>query len=164
VIFVIGVLKVKLLKLTCSQKETTGGNNMVLTENLLRQHHEILEIAQKICSYQTEQQVADNAFPISLLLGKLAGKISIHLSTEDKFVYPKLMQHQDITIQERSKRFADEMGDLAKTFENYKTRYLAATKISENASFFIGETKQIVAALSARVEKENNLLYPLLNQ
>jgi iron-sulfur cluster repair protein YtfE (RIC family) len=134
------------------------------TNNLLRQHQEMLELADKICTYKSQQQVKDNAATISNLLSQLAGKLSMHLMVEDKFVYPKLAVHHDVHIQNTSRTFATEMGDLGKAFGEYKTKYIGANKITENAAMFITDTKNVFTALAKRMDKENSTLYPLLSK
>ncbi|MBP2629096.1 MAG: Hemerythrin cation binding domain protein [Firmicutes bacterium] len=134
------------------------------TNNLLRQHQEMLDLAAKISAYQSQLQVKENGSTISTLLSQLAGKLKMHLMVEDQFVYPKLAMHSDVQIQKTSQNFANEMGDLGKAFDNYKTRYMGANKIADNADMFITDTKNVVAALTKRMDKENQLLYPLLSK
>lgn len=134
------------------------------TENLLRQHQEILDLAAKIGVYQNTAQVKENASIISNLLSQLSGKLKMHLMVEDQFVYPKLAKHSDVQIQKTSQNFANEMGDLGKAFGDYKNQYLGASKISENASIFVTDTKRIFSALTKRMAHENRSLYPLLTK
>lgn len=47
------------------------------------QHQEILGLAQDILNYDSIPKVTANAFEISLLLGRLAGKLSFHLLSEE---------------------------------------------------------------------------------
>jgi len=134
------------------------------TNNLLRQHQDMLDLAAKICAYQSQIQVKENASTISTLLSQLAGKLKMHLMVEDQFVYPKLAMHCDVQIQKTSQSFANEMGDLGKAFGDYKTRYMGANKIADNADMFIADTKNVFAALTKRMDNENQLLYPLLSK
>jgi len=134
------------------------------TNNLLRQHQEMLDLTAKICAYQNQLQVKENASTISTLFSQLAGKLKMHLMVEDQFVYPKLTMHSDVQIQKISQNFANEMGDLGKVFGDYKTRYMGANKIADNANLFINDTKNIFAALTKRMDKETQLLYPLLSK
>ena len=134
------------------------------TNNLHRQHQEMLDLAAKIGAYQSQLQVKENASTISTLLSQLAGKLKMHLMVEDQFVYPKLAKHADVHIQNTSQTFANEMGDLGKAFGDYKMRYLGANKIADNAGMFIADTKNVFAALTSRMDKENRLLYPLLSK
>ena len=130
--------------------------------NLLRQHNDILNLANKISSYTTDRQIADHAFDISMLLGQLAGKLKIHMTTEDKFLYPSLLGHGNPKVQAVSKRFLTEMGGLAATFENYKATYFNAKQIAANPATFITESRVIMDALAKRIAKENSELYPLI--
>lgn len=134
------------------------------TNNLLRQHQEMLDLAAKIGGYQNQLQVKENASTISNLLSQLAGKLKMHLMVEDQFVYPKLAIHSDVQIQKTSQNFSKEMGDLGKAFGDYKTKYLGATKIANNADLFITDTKNVFAALKKRMDKETHSLYPLLDK
>jgi iron-sulfur cluster repair protein YtfE (RIC family) len=126
------------------------------------QHKEILGLAQDILNYDSVPKVTTNAFEISLLLGRLAGKLSFHLLSEDKYIYPYLANKEDKTIQETSKRFAVEMGGLAQAFSDYKTEYLSAAKIKNAPAEFIQTSQRIMGAIMERIEKEEKLLYPLL--
>ncbi|MCE5287468.1 MAG: hemerythrin domain-containing protein [Pelosinus sp.] len=130
--------------------------------NILRQHKEVFDLLNKIQAYQNQEQVKENAFEISKLLAQLSGIIKIHLASEDKFVYPVLIKHQDDQIRNTAKTFADEMGTLAKVFEEYKIKYLGASKIAENAATFLAETVKVFSALKERIRKEDVSLYPLL--
>ena len=119
-------------------------------------------MAQDILNYDSVPEVTANAFEISLLLGKLAGKLNIHLLSEDKYIYPYLAKKEDKTIQETSRRFAAEMGGLAQVFQDYKTEYLSAVKIKNAPTDFIQSSKEIMEAIMERIAKEEKLLYPLL--
>ena len=147
-----------------SIKLGTYGGNIMDINNLLRQHQEMLDIAAKICTYQSQQQIKENASTIASLLSQLSGKLKVHLMTEDEFLYPKLAKHSDLQVQRTSQIFANEMGDLGKAFVEYKTKYLGANRITDNAVTFHNDTKNIFAALTKRMDKENHSLYPLLNK
>ncbi len=136
---------------------------MTDTKNLIRQHNDVLAIIAKILAYQTDRQIIDNAFNITLLLGQLAGKLKVHMTTEDKFVYPALAAHPDGKVQQTSRMFADEMGNLATVFEGFKTKYLKAKEITANPGLFSRESKTVFAAVTKRIERENVQLYPLLD-
>lgn len=130
--------------------------------NLQRQHKDVLDLIKKIRAYQTQEQVKENAFEISNSLAQLSGIIKMHLASEDKYVYPVLMQHHDIKIKTTAEAFAYEMGALAKVFEKYKMKYLGASKVAENAAAFLSETEKVFSVLKERISKEDLSLYPLL--
>jgi iron-sulfur cluster repair protein YtfE (RIC family) len=136
---------------------------MADVDNLKRQHEEIAELIEKLASYKDNEKIKREAFPLSLTLGHLAGKISVHLSIEDKLVYPKLLAHENEIVREKSKQFSEEMGNIAAVFTQYKNKYNSATRISTEPAAFKQETEKIKDVLLRRVDAENNILYPLVS-
>ena len=131
-------------------------------KNILRQHDEVFALIKQVRAYQNQEQVREHAFEISKTVAQLAGILKVHLSSEDKFVYPVLVEHQEAAIRTTAETFANEMGELFKVFDAYKTKYMGASKIAENAAAFLDETKTVFLALETRINKENMSLYPLL--
>ena len=131
-------------------------------EIIQRQHSEIIKLTKYLIRHNSIQNVTENAFDISLLIGTLLGKLTMHLSSEDKFIYPYLMNKQDQKIQETSRQFAAEMGGLAQAFSDYKNKYLADSKIKNAPGEFIQEMEKVMQAIVERIEKEEKYLYPLL--
>lgn len=131
-------------------------------KNILRQHDEVFALIKQVRAYQNQEQVREHAFEISKAVAQLAGILKVHLSSEDKFVYPVLVKHQEAAIRTTAETFANEMGELFKVFDAYKTKYMGASKIAENAAAFLDETKTVFLALETRINKENMSLYPLL--
>ena len=130
--------------------------------DLRRQHQEILQLTETMSRMLTKEDLPTKALDVSLKLGELSGKISIHLANEDKVVYPILLGFPDDRVRATARRFVDEMGSLAGAFAGYKNKYLSATRIKANPVAFIEETKSISAALRKRIELEEKELYPLL--
>lgn len=130
--------------------------------NLERQHKEQGDLISKIAIHKSEQQVKENAVNIALLLSQLAGKLKIHAITEDQFLYPSLIKHTNRQIKTKAQEFYTEMGGLAKTFEEFKNKFMTAKTIADNPATFVMESQKVLAALAKRIEKENIELYPLL--
>lgn len=131
-------------------------------EIIQRQHAEILQLTQKISMYDSIPKVKENAFDISLLLGALSGKLTMHLASEDQFIYPCLMKKQDPKIEETSIQFASEMGSLAQVFGDYKNKYLGDSKITNAPGKFLGDSGKVMEAIGKRIAREEKYLYPLL--
>lgn len=126
------------------------------------QHEEILKLAQDILNYDSVPKVTADAFEISLIIGRLAGKLSVHLCGEDQYIYPYLAQKEDKTIQETSRRFAAEMGGLAQVFSDFKAEFMSAPKIKNAPAEFIDTSKKVMGAIMERIDKEERQLYTLL--
>jgi hemerythrin-like domain-containing protein len=139
------------------------GAIMADIQNLQRQHQEIKELVAQLATYDRESIVQEKAFDISLILGKMAGKIKLHLLADDRYVYPSLATHQSTETRAISQKFADEMGNLASAFGQFQENYAGASKIRALAKDFVSDSKIIIKAIMERIEREDKSLYPLLH-
>ncbi len=137
---------------------------MSQTKTFREQHDELLKIATEIASHLDVDALAKDASKVRSLLSRLLGVLSIHLSMEDKSLYPRLLAHDDVAIKSMAQRFMDEMGGIGKVLEEYKTKWMTVAKIQDNSAAFVTETKGIIDALALRIEKENNELYEALDK
>ena len=137
---------------------------MGFTAGFVRQHDEILALADQIAENLHEEYLIDNHKETHDLLNKLAGKLGAHLSMEDKVLYPKLLQDEDREVKKVALGFINEMGSLNRIFGEYVDRWQDPQKIRKQPENFINETSEIFGALGTRVAKENNILYPLADK
>jgi hemerythrin-like domain-containing protein len=142
---------------------TLGGFYTMDTTNLERQHQDFLDLINKIAIHRSEEQIKNNAATISLLLSQLSGKLKVHAISEDKFLYPALMNHQDPKVKATSQAFYTEMGGLAISFDNFKTNFATSNKIIANPGAFLTESQKVFTAFKKRIDRENNDLYPLVS-
>ncbi|SDG62100.1 hemerythrin domain-containing protein [Desulfosporosinus hippei] len=131
--------------------------------NLKRQHQEIRQLVDDIESL-LNQDVMAKAFDISLKIATLAGKLSFHLKSEDDFLYPSLIISKDEDLKKISLSFNQEMGHIAQSFSDYKTKYMSSTRIKEACTQFIADTRSIILELRNRLNKEDKKLYPIVEQ
>jgi len=126
-------------------------------------HSEILGIVGEIVKYlDSEEKVSAGAADIRSYLSQIAGKLSVHLAMEDKFLYPKLMESEDPTISGTAKKFADEMSGVADVFKEYSNKWQAKA-IGDSPAEFITATNGLFAAVGNRIEREEKELYVLLD-
>ncbi|NLZ52275.1 MAG: hemerythrin domain-containing protein [Thermoanaerobacteraceae bacterium] len=85
---------------------------------LQKQHAQINEIIHELISIPKEK-LEERAFEISRKIGQLAGVLTFHLQSEDKFLYPNLRRHKSCHIRDTAVTFARKMGDLGKNFCNF---------------------------------------------
>jgi hemerythrin-like domain-containing protein len=137
---------------------------MAATDSFRKQHTDLLAVAGEIGKKLDPAQLAKDASQARMLLSSLAGKLKVHLAMEDKTLYPRLMQDPDPEVSGLAKRFADEMGGIAEVFAGYTDRWPSGKAIQEAPQQFVTDTKKLFAALATRIERENNQLYPLLDQ
>lgn len=127
------------------------------------QHDELLEIANDIAQHLSTAALAQDASTARALLSKLLGRLKVHLSMEDKSLYPRLMAHPDPRISGVAKKFMDEMGGIVDVVTAYSEKWSTERKIQANADAFVLETQGLFSALANRIDKENNELYPLVD-
>jgi len=134
----------------------------VKTENLQRQHKELLEEAKQISKYLEPRTLSKNAAEVHILLSKMAGKLKIHLEMEDKVLYPALLKYPDEKIQKLTQKYLNEIGNIADTFKKYLAKWPQKMSIQLNPVEFIEETQEIFKVLYQRINKEDNELFPLI--
>lgn len=137
---------------------------MINIEALNRQHDtikiEIDFIESEIKKGSESLNIQETAFHIS----KLAGHLRIHLMEEDKFLYPNLLHYDDREIQDLTKQYISEMGELAIDYTKFKDAYNVGSKISRNLDSFMVDAVKIIKALKTRILKEDKELYYLIKE
>ena len=127
----------------------------------LRQDHaEIVRMVRKL------EQVTGQASPppqleLFDLRRQLTSTLIAHLKTEDWVLYPRLMASSDSSVAAAGRAFNAEMTGLASAYSDYASRW-GATAIESDWPAYCAETREIVAALMARITRENRELLPLL--
>lgn len=135
---------------------------MANINDLKRQHKEIAEILEYLKSNLEEEQVRVESTKLAQNINILAGKLKIHLIGEDDNLYPKLLDGTDAKAKATAERFFKEMGNLSQVFTDYKGKYNISPRILSNIEGYIVDTKALIEALQARIEREDRELYILL--
>lgn len=130
---------------------------------LLRQHDEILGLVDEIIRVIDSNKVEEDINSLVRNINTMSGKLKIHLSSEDKYLYPKLLNSENLKLKDFGKKYYDEMKDVTKSYEDYKYRFNTGTKIKNNIELFKKETKIVFKVLTERIERENKELYPLID-
>ncbi len=137
---------------------------MGITSNFIQQHEDMLTVAKEMSKLLDPNILGKDAQPVRSLLSKLSAKLKIHLASEDKSLYPELLNHKDENVKATAKKFMDEMGSISSVFVKYTEKWVSADAIQKNPNDFIKETEGLFSALAKRIEKENKELYPLVDK
>lgn len=127
------------------------------TTNFLHQHQNIQEELDTIEKLMKDLDTTAN--DTALHINQLAGKLNVHLSAEDKHLYPSLLKSTDTTLQTLAQSYIDEMGNLCQIFNTYKLKFNTKNKIIDTKAQFKTETIQIIKAIRDRMKKEETDLY-----
>lgn len=95
------------------------------------------------------------------LLSTLAGKLSVHLATEDGHLYPELARSSNENLKRMAVKFAQEMGPIAQTFTAYTRKWPTPSAIKADPSGFIAQTQSVMKVLKDRIKRENQEFYAL---
>lgn len=137
---------------------------MSKTMNFRRQHNDMMDLVSEITAHLDEKTVASASGDVASLLARLSGKLSVHLTQEDKFLYPRMKDSGNANAQRLALSFQNEMGGLSQTYTDFAKRYRGGRSIEADPAGFVREAKQIFSALKERIERENRDLYPAADQ
>jgi iron-sulfur cluster repair protein YtfE (RIC family) len=137
---------------------------MTKSDRFREQHDELLGLANALLAELDADKLATNAASARSVLNKLTGKLMLHLGAEDRHLYPDLLESPDAETRKLARQFVDEMGGIADTFVEYTEKWRMTGNIQSDVNGFIVETRDIYQALTVRIDKENRLLYPLMDR
>jgi hypothetical protein len=135
---------------------------MLYLETLKRQHTEIKEILAELKQNLNNEDISKDAFSIAAKISNLAGKLKIHLNTEDRYMYPQLFTSTNAEIQRTAKAYYDEMGTISSDFMAFKDKYNTRTKIINEPHAFKREFKRMLGIIEDRMAKEDANLYNII--
>lgn len=129
-------------------------------DNLERQHLDIKGLLKKINSILSIRNMEDSLDELVWDINTLAGKLNIHMKTEDKFLYPELINSSNTNLRNISKEYSEEMGNIHVIFTEFKNQFNTKNKILNDKDKFLIESKKVLKLLENRIEKEDKSLYP----
>ncbi|MBI2393346.1 MAG: protein kinase [Deltaproteobacteria bacterium] len=133
------------------------------TDNFRRQHEELARLGAEIIA-ALETDVAAHAAHVRRLVARFAGKLSMHATMENEALYPRLLAHRDASVSGRAKALYDEVSTLYASFGTYAKRWPDSASIEADPAAFTKDTRRVLAILSARMRRENDELYPLVDR
>lgn len=132
---------------------------MNYTDQLKRQHQDIFSVIMDTNALVKSGNIEANSQQIAMNISSLAGKLQVHLSYEDKYLYPKLLESDNPVVKSKAKQYIAEMGDLSSVFTDFKNRYNTKPKILAEAQSFKSDYAKVFTALETRMNREDKDLY-----
>lgn len=136
---------------------------MGITDNLKKQHKEIFKLMTEVSSKLNSDDIGKDPSQICKLLSDLAEDLNYHLTMEDHSFYPKLFNHPDKIIVETTHKFVNEVSGIKDSFNSYISKWNDHDFVRNNPDNFIKETMKIFKSISDRIYREDNILYPLVD-
>ncbi|WP_294122716.1 hemerythrin domain-containing protein [Sphingomonas sp.] len=135
---------------------------MVKIDILRAQHDDALAMADRLIELVDHYDPRSAAIPLLMQLNRLLGLLRVHFAHEDVELYPALTAARDPLVARTAQRFVEEMGGLAIELECFARRWSCSASIAGNIGEFRESAHQLMMTLAARIERENRILYPLV--
>ena len=97
------------------------------------------------------------------LICSLADRMKEHLSAEDQGLYPPLLTHEDPKVKSIAWGFINGEKPLRKMFDEYHRKWLKDCDFTFSEDF-VRETKDMLETLETRIDREQTVLLPKLEQ
>jgi iron-sulfur cluster repair protein YtfE (RIC family) len=136
---------------------------MGITDNLKKQHKEIFKLMTEVSSKLNSDELSKDPSQVCKLLSDLAEDLNYHLTLEDHSFYPKLFNHPDKNIVEITHKFVNEVRGIKDSFKIYISKWNDHGLVQNNPDNFIKDTMNMFKSISDRIYKEDNILYPLVD-
>jgi hemerythrin-like domain-containing protein len=131
--------------------------------NLLKLRHEhaqLIEIVGRL-SRTISQPNPPSMGDLFQIRHELTSTLIVHLKAEDWVLYPRLFASPDPRVTETAFRLCEEMGGLAGAYAAHTDKWTAHS-IASDWPGYCTETREILDALSRRISREDQELYPML--
>lgn len=137
---------------------------MAHTDLYRKQHKEILDIAGRLKPLLDTKALGLNAAPAGDLLRQLGAKLRVHLTTEDKGLFPQLLAHPIVEVRAKAQHYHGELVTTLKAFTEYFARYPTASAIQVAPAGFAKDSHQFLDRLVHQLATEERDLYDLVDR
>ena len=129
--------------------------------DILKTHHqEFLSMIDQIRHLLDAEDIEPVADGVMALISRLNGQLMVHLSMEDRHIYPALMASEDFQVLKLAHQFKGEIGPLFRAFQDYRLKWSCASQVSDDPRGFLADTETIFAVINKRMTLEDDALYP----
>ena len=118
----------------------------------------------EITAHLNINELLNDADTTRHLLSELIGKLYVHLSMEDKVLYPDLLEHSNERVKSLAMRYIYELGGIMNSVTDFQRKWSTPLKIQKEPHDFIYHIKYLFKILQQRIEKENSMLYKALDE
>ena len=137
---------------------------MYRIENFRRQHKALLEICEQLSQASRVVDTREHASECARLLARLTGILTQHLAAEDRALYPKLIASSNAHMSDTARSFSMQMGGQAQKYLRFEAEWRSSQAILKNSGRFRLELLRILAMLQTQIEREERILYPMLEK
>ena len=125
-----------------------------------REHADILDHVQQLKTLSA-QGIAAQAAAIARVVIAMSSVIKLHLSVEDRYLYPALRQ-ADTRLADKARQYQEEMTSISSEYGQFSRRWNDAQRIAEQPEHFRSEANRVLKMLFERIVRENREFYPMV--
>lgn len=108
--------------------------------------------------------IVDHAAEIARGIVAMSSVIKLHLSAEDRVLYPGLQASGDHGLAMLGRRFQQEMGSIAAAYVEFAGRWNTPGRVHGDPEGFRADANRVLKAVYERMQRENHDFYPLIER
>ena len=136
---------------------------MATTDSLRRQNHSASLLALRLRDLVDHYQGGGDAYRVTLQLTRLHGLLRLHLVDEQNAIHPAVLGTGDARLRALAREMDEQGGCLAHGFERFIVRWSSSALIGSDFETFRAEIAEVLDQVEARIHREENELYPLVD-
>jgi hemerythrin-like domain-containing protein len=134
---------------------------MAFSDRFRLQHDQATIMVRQLRTLVRQHQDGDDTARIAVQLARLFSALRSHLAEEEQCLYRRLTATYDREAAALAQRYHREMGSLAWDWEEFMQRWSSSAVIALHFATFEFTLDRLLAALDARIECEDTMLYPI---
>ncbi len=129
-------------------------------DSLVNHHEEFRAMRDQIGLLLDDDCMDTVADEVMELISQISTRLMLHLTMEDRHIYPRLLESENQHAREMAQTFKNEVGHLFGEFQKYRLDWNNSLLVLDDPQGFCEDTKSIFAILDRRMNLEDELLYP----
>jgi hemerythrin-like domain-containing protein len=138
---------------------STPAENFMNIDKYKNQHVAILKCIEDLRDL-VKLGIAEHAAEIAKRVIDMSSIIKLHLSTEDKMLYPALEKIDDRALNSLGKQYQHQMTHIAAAYGEFAKKWNNAGNVSQHPEDFRKDANHVLKILYERIQKENQDFYP----
>lgn len=135
-----------------------------LTMNIDKYKHQHTIIFDSIRKLKelSHRGITQHAADIAAQVIKMSSVIKLHLSIEDKFLYPALREANHHRLAMMGKQYQNEMTHIAQAYGAFALRWNDAAHVAADPEGFRDDANKVLKVLFERMQREDRDFYPMI--
>lgn len=135
-----------------------------LTARFARQHKDLGRTAKTLVGELDTRALSIDARQARRALASFSGQLRVHSAMEQEALYPRLLSSDDERVVTKARELLEDIGQVYQAFFDYLVSYPDAASIQADPGEFGRRTMQTLHRLRVRMRREDDELYPLVDQ